>query len=276
MRLPVRISFSIHITNLQGYACTNKLLELFESYQLPAHFFIALGQDTSSSYLPEFWFDRNHKTRMGRQCKDNLLAIQSAGHEIGISSFHPKRWNEKTPFQSSQWIEKQLEKSILSYETIFQKKPLSHSAHQWQTHSNLFDIEQSLGFDFASDVRGKYAFYPETGCMQIPTSLATLQELQQQHISIEKLHEEMFDLSQPILPTGHIFHIDAEYDTQHLFSTIEACLVMWKGAQFEFSSLTDIHKMLQGEDVPKHQIGWSQVEGSNTYYAHQGQMISAA
>jgi hypothetical protein len=141
--------------------------------------------------------------------------------------------------------------------------------------------EQAHGFEYASDVQGKFAFYPEllgtlSSCPQLPTTLPLLLDLLRGggEVTTQNVHEFIYAESQHLLPNGHIYSLDAEIEGIDYLALFEKLLVMWRGYGDGLVPLKSIYQDLDCETLAKHQIGWSKEDNSDRYVARQSVAVS--
>lgn len=255
------------------------LLRLLDEYQIKASFFFSLGPDYTlypfADRIPRFLRQRLPVSYIGKRCRDNLLAVAAAGHDIGISAFTPSNWKQDVAFQSAEWTRDELALACDAFTDLFGEAPRCFAAPGWQINAHLLEEEQRLGFDFASDVRGQHIFLPElqgvrSDCPQIPTTLPTLDELlMQKEIHYENLHQFLYAACQRIMPNGEVFSISAEREGRMLLKVFERLLVMWKGGQWEVRSMSELLARVADAPLNHHLVGWGTVDGRVQHVAMQ-------
>jgi peptidoglycan/xylan/chitin deacetylase (PgdA/CDA1 family) len=203
MQLAVRVDVDTNIGMREGVP---RLLELFKQYALRASFFISFGPDRSGRAIRRLWrpsfllkMMRTNPLRLygvrtllsgtllpskpiGEAEAELLRSIPQEGHEIGIHGYDHVRWQDGIESMQQGDIESELKKSMDAYWRIFGKHPLSTAAPGWRCTSLSLEVQERLGFLYASDVRGKFPFFPVHNgrtlqTLQIPTTLPTADEL---------------------------------------------------------------------------------------------------
>jgi len=255
------------------------LLRLLDEYQIKASFCISLGPDSSvypfAKSLPGLIRKRLPAPYIGHNQRDALLAIESAGHDVGLSSYSPLEWRINAAFQSSDWVRKEIAQAVDSFIDLMNRMPRFYGALDFQTNASLFSEEESIGLDFASDVRGRNVFLPElqgvkSSCPQIPTTLPKLDELLlEPDINHANLHQFLYAECQRVLPNGEVFTLSAEREGEELISVFEKLLIMWKGGQWEIRSLSDLFEQIDVSQLKQHSVGWKQIAGTGQYIAMQ-------
>lgn len=288
----MKIGLRVCVNTLQGaLQGVPNLLRLFGEYKIRASFFFALGPDRSGRFvgahaLQPWRSKRNLLSRcyatllpppdMARQVAEVLHVVKDAGHEIGLLSFDPVRWLANAAFADEVWTQEHLKRAVDAFERIMGKRPRCHAAAGWQVNSHLLKLEQKLGFEYASDVRGKTVFLPQlqgisSACPQIPTTLPALGELLNGsgEIAPDNVHEYLYAESQYILPHGHVFSLDAEIEGALYLPQMERLVLMWKDYGEGLTTLGALREVIDMSQLKRHQLGWSQEEGLDCYLARQ-------
>lgn len=288
----MRIGLRICVNSLQGaLEGVPNLLRLLDEYKISATFFFALGPDRGGKLLGrgalQPWrsqlslASRLYGTllpppNISRRASDIMRSVDAAGHETGLLAYDWAAWVTGAAFAEAEWTENQIVKAVESYETVFRKRPTAHAAAAWQVNPHLFRLEQELGFDYASDVRGKSVFLPslqdvESRCPQIPTTLPTLDDLLKRggDITQDNVHEYLYADSQYILPHGHVYSLNAEMEGMAFLPLMERLLVMWKGYGEGLTRLGSIYESIDKLSLRRHQVGWSQEASQNYHVATQ-------
>jgi undecaprenyl phosphate-alpha-L-ara4FN deformylase len=265
----MRITLSIMINTVS--ACgepLTQILELLRSYEISATFFVSTGTDHA---LP--WARRLGGRGEIRRQAESLLAINAAGHDVGMSSHDPQVWSNKAAHADASWVREQWRKGVSEWSELFGEQPQMHAAANYQLHPELFACEQDAGLKFASDTRGQTPFYPvmmgvESSVLQLPVTVASPEEMMRiKPNCLAHLHEELFDASLKLLPQGQHWRIVAGHDDLRL---VEKLIVMWRGTSKEFISLTQIADFyaVDGE-VHLHRVGWQEIGTTGHYVAAQ-------
>ncbi|MCP3662102.1 MAG: polysaccharide deacetylase family protein [Gammaproteobacteria bacterium] len=276
----MRVALRVEVKTLQGAVDgLPALLHLLDEYKLRASFLFSLGPDYSpyllNNQMPDWLLSRLPATLIGQKARDNLKATADAGHEVGIGAWSPRLWQRSAAKATEVWTRRHLSDSIDAFHEVFGKKPQLHGASGWQLNPNLLQLEEQLGFRYASDTRGRYVYYPtlqdvRTRCPQIPTTLPTLNELlSKRGVDLENVHQYIFSECQRILPHGEVFSLSAESEGMKQLVVLERLLVMWKGGQWDILALDEMFDKLDREKLIHHQIGWGQPEGGTSYLATQ-------
>ncbi|RLJ16252.1 4-deoxy-4-formamido-L-arabinose-phosphoundecaprenol deformylase [bacterium endosymbiont of Escarpia laminata] len=296
MTVALKVDVDTYRGTLEGVPA---LLRLFDEYQVRATFLFSLGPDHTGRALRRIFrpgflqkvrrtsvaSNYGLKTLMygvllpgphiGRKAGDVMRSVAEAGHEVGIHCYDHVRWQDYVAHKDEQWTRRELDLAAETFQEVFGHAATTHGAAGWQLNAHTLKWEEEAGLKYASDVRGKSAFYPvlqgiESKCPQIPTTLPTLDELiGRDGITEENVHEYIYAESQYILPNGHVYTLHAELEGMQLLSTMEKLLVMWKGFEGTVQAVGDTYDSLDLSSLPKHQIGWGELEGRSGYLAMQ-------
>lgn len=276
------------------------LLALFEQYQVKATFLFSLGPDHTGRAIRRVFRSGflgkvqrtsvvSHyglKTLMygtllpgphiGRKTADIMRAVRDAGHEVGIHCYDHIRWQDFVARRDREWTLRELTRAIDAFEEVFAEAPTVHGAAGWQLNADTPMLEQQLGFRYASDARGTSPFIAVTGsgvsgCLQIPTTLPTLDELiGTDDINEANVHEYVYMASQQPLEHGHVYTLHAELEGMKLLDVMEKLLVMWQGSQCGIGPLLSIYRDLDKDRLPRHHIIVGSVPGRSGSLAVQG------
>lgn len=292
----MKIGLRICINTLQGaLEGVPNLLRLFDEYQVQASFFFAMGPDRSGQLIgrralqpwqshlkfsSRFYGTLLLPPHISRRASEVMRSTAAAGHETGLLGYDRAAWVSKAAFADETWTQQQMTLAVEAYESVFAKRPQAFAAPGWQLNPHLLGLEQKLGFDYTSDVRGKTAFYPvlqgvESNCPQLPTTLPTLSDLMLRGggVTAENAHEYLYSESQYILPNGHVYSLDAEMEGIRYLSLIEKLIVMWKGYDEGLTTLGKLSVKLDRTSLGRHQVGWSDEETKVFHVATQALQV---
>ena len=119
---------------------------------------------------------------IGARCAPTLTAVRSAGFEVGVHTWDHVAWQDGVAGADARWTERLMRRACERFADIFGEPPRVHGAAGWQMNAHAYRLEPQLGFEYASDTRGRAPFLPvcegaTIPCPQLPTTLPTLDEL---------------------------------------------------------------------------------------------------
>jgi hypothetical protein len=252
----MRTTISVIVETVTGAtAGLERLLALFSAYEIKASFFVSLGPGRDAGFFSRL-LASNHLAAHA----DVFQAIRNAGHDLGMAPWDSLAWTSGAAHADRAWTLKQWQRAFSRWQDTFNADPSSHAATDLQANPWLFALEQESNLAFASDVLGKSPFFPvmqtvESRCMQLPVTLVPLSILRSRGgIQKARIHEELFAMSQKILPMGQHWRIAAEEDQ----ALVEKMIVMWKGSSREFLPLSAVAGAAAEIDIRQHSVGWEQ------------------
>ena len=300
-----RIALKVDVDTLRGTQDgVPALLRLFDQHQVRATFLFSLGPDHTGRALrrvfrPGFLAKvrrtsvASHyglKTLMygtllpgphiGRRAGHIMREVAAAGHEVGIHCYDHIRWQDFVAKKNADWTRREMQRAVDAFQAVFGRKADVIGAAGWQINDHALALEEEFGFSYASDVRGESAFYPRlegvsSGCLQIPTTLPTLDELiGLDDITDANVHEAVFAASRKALPDGHVYTLHAELEGMALLPVMQQLLTDWQAAGDTLGTLQDTRASLDKTNLPTRQIVWDEVPGRSGLLAVQGATLS--
>lgn len=300
MRIALKVDVDTYRGTLEGVPA---LLRLFDRHQVRATFLFSLGPDHTGRALrrvlrPGFLKKvqrtsvASHyglKTLMygvllpgphiGRRAGGLLRSVVGAGHEVGIHCYDHVRWQDFVAQRGEAWTRREMQRAAEAFQMVFGQAARVHGAAGWQLNPHTLSLEEELGFRYASDVRGESAFFPvlegvESRCLQIPTTLPTLDELiGRDGITQNNVHERVHSDSLHQLPQGHVYTLHAELEGMQLLPVMEKLLGLWKKDGGELCALEETYELLVPSELPRHRIDWGRVDGRSGRLAMQGARV---
>lgn len=276
-----------------------RLVEVLQRHQAQASFFFSLGADHSGRAIKNVFRSgfvskarrisayQHHgfKTALygtllpapniGEKCADTLRAVRDAGFEVGVHANDRFCWQDKVTGKGEKWTQREMDKAVARFTEIFGSAPKSYAAAGWQTNRYGLRHTQHLGFAYSSDTRGTHPYLPTwdaeiIACPQLPTTLPTLDELiGRDGVTVENVSQNLLAMTQEPCATGHVFTLRAELEGGLWLPIFEELLKGWQAQGYELVSL---HHYLQGfkvAELPRHEVKFSVVEGSNGTLATQ-------
>ncbi len=300
----MRIGLKVDVNTLHGTLVgVPNLLRLFDRYRVQATFFFSLGLDHSGRALrrllhPGGWHQQSRLVfkhyglptmlygtllpapDIGRRGANMMRVVAAAGHEVAIQGYNHTQWQTLSVAADREWTHQELLRASESFVRIFGKPPRAHGAAGWHINPHLLLLEMELNLDYASDSRGTGPFLPvmrgiPSRCVQIPTTLPTLDELIGHHgIDTGNVHQPLFAKSRTISMLGHVFRLSAELEGLDLLPVLERLLIMWQGDADEIGTLREIfYQQLDQRRLPVHRISMGKIAGRAEPVALQGEII---
>ena len=293
MRLALKVDVDTYRGTREGVP---RLLRLLERRGAGASFFFSLGPDHTGRAVKRIFrknfFGKVRRTSVlqhyglrtllygtllpgpdiGRRCAGEMRAVRAAGFEVGVHCWDHVRWQDFVAGEDAAWTAHEMRLAEERFHSIFGTPPTSWAAAGWQTNRHAAAYQERAGFDYASDTRGFCPFVPlwnqrTCGCVQIPTTLPTLDELIGREADpVRSL------LSATEAKRDQVFTAHAELEGGHFGAMLEALLAGWKAQGYEIVSLAELRRSLGGEALPRHEIVFAGVPGRSGTLALQGSL----
>jgi len=276
-----------------------RLVELLESQAAGATFLFSLGPDNTGKairrvFRPGF-FRKVSRTSVlryyglhtllygtllpapdiGKKCAAVMRCVREAGFEVGIHSYDHVKWQDHVGRQSAQWTFEEMRKAMERFREIFGEPARVHGAAGWQMNQHAYRLTQRLGFDYASDTRGRHPFIPVCqaeiiACPQVPTTLPTLDELiGLDGINEHNVGEHILGLTERPSAWGHVFTAHAELEGGELLFVLERLLRGWRAQGYEVLALRDYLSAVT-RDLPPHEVVLATIPGRSGTVWTQG------
>lgn len=273
-----------------------RLLDLLDRHGVKATFLFSLGPDHTGRALkralrPGF-FAKVQRTSVvshygiktllygtllpgpdiGRRAADVMKDTDARGHEVGIHTWDHVLWQDHVRTRRANWTWKQMEKSHERFVEIFGRPPATHGAAGWQMNDDALRQLDTWGMRYASD--GRVAddetdlgpFRPWVGgraldCIQIPTTLATLDEL----IGVDD--RDALGAAQVLLDRtasrsiDEMFTLHAELEGMKLIDAFEALIVGWKAQGITLGTMAEAHLRIDRGRVRERTWRWGAIDG---------------
>ena len=173
------------------------------------------------------------------------------------------------------WTQREMDKAFKAFTEAVQMTPQTIGAAGWQLNRHVIALEEQMGFNYASDVRGHEPFFPtmegvRSNCIQLPTTLPTLDEIiGSDGIDSSNCWQTILEKSQQKLPHGHVYTLHAELEGMKLMPVMEKLLEQWSESGFEFITLKQLYGSLDQSTLPKQEIQWGEIDGRSGFLAIQ-------
>ena len=222
---------------------------------------------------------------IGRRAGDCMRKVHDQGFEVGLHTFDHVRWQDYVAQQSAAWTRTEFARGMESFRQVFGFYPKSHAAAGWQMNAHGLELEREYSLDYASDTRGSTPFWPilpsgERGCMQLPTTLPTFDELLgRDGIDEGNIAEALWRKTLSTAGTcgnQHVFTLHAELEGMRMLPAFEALLTRWRGSGAVLESMSAMHARNVAQAVPQQPMLQGEVEGRSGFLAVQGPATAAA
>jgi peptidoglycan/xylan/chitin deacetylase (PgdA/CDA1 family) len=234
------LTVKVDVDTLKGYLeGVPRLLDILGKRGVKASFFFSMGPDNSGKAIRRV-FRRGFVSKMlrtkapstygfktllyGTLLKapmivqanpDVLKRAVDEGHECGVHCWDHVLWQDRLPKLSREEIRAELSKAAELFERTAGAPPRSCAAPGWQVSGDSLAVQDEMGFDYASDVRGSFPFFPRFGgvtfrTLQIPSTLPTLDEVWGvAGMDAESVNDYYLDLLEPGVNV-HTIHAEME------------------------------------------------------------------
>ena len=293
----LKVDVDTYLGTLHGVPA---LLELFERYDVKASFLFSVGPDNTGRAIRRV-FKKGFLQKVGRtsvvshyglrtlmngvlkpgphigkRAGHVMRQVAAAGHEVGIHCYDHVLWQDFVAGKDLGWTQREMAKAFAAFKNAVQMAPQTIGAAGWQINRFVIDLEEQLGFNYASDVRGREPFSPTmeglgSNCIQLPTTLPTLDEIiGSDGIDSSNCWETILERSREKLPYGHVYTLHAELEGMKLMPVMDKLLEQWKASGFEMITLQQLYASLDHAVLPKKEITWAEVDGRSGLLAVEG------
>jgi undecaprenyl phosphate-alpha-L-ara4FN deformylase len=218
---------------------------------------------------------------IGATCAEFMRATEKAGFECGIHTWDHRVWQDHVRTKDAAWTREIMQRSYARFSNVFNHPPVTHGAAGWQMNDHAFEILDNMGFAYSSDGRADLnedgsLKDPNAGphrlslngktlsCVQLPTTLPTLDELLGRTINGVELNPENvaeFILKLTETPRDHVYTLHAELEGQKLAPIFEKLLSGWRAQGYELTSMGQYYDAIQDTPLPVLPITWGELPG---------------
>ena len=215
---------------------------------------------------------------IGRRCADELRAVQAAGFECGIHTWDHVRWQDHVRGADANWTSHMMRNAETRFAQVFGSAAATHGAAGWQMNAHAFAEHDAAGYAYASDGRSRLnddgslrdpheTPYRVAGsaCIQLPTTLPTLDELLGRNIDGVTITTANIAAHLLGLTAGatrdHVYTLHAELEGQKLAPIFEQLLSGWKAQGYQLASMADYHQKVKDAPLPDFAVSWGEVPG---------------
>jgi peptidoglycan/xylan/chitin deacetylase (PgdA/CDA1 family) len=214
--------------------------------------------------------------QIGARAGHVMRAVRDAGFEVGVHCYDHVRWQDGVANADAAWTTREFTRAMEAFATVFGAVPQSHAAAGWQLNAHVLTLESNARLRYASDTRGAHAFLPVMGtvqgeCVQIPTTLPTLDELiGTDGLNAETACENLRTRTRSAALPDQVFTLHAELEGGLLAPQFERLLRGWLADGFTIVPLRDLAASLQRPTLPRHLIEMGAIAGRSGVLALQG------
>jgi undecaprenyl phosphate-alpha-L-ara4FN deformylase len=215
---------------------------------------------------------------IGVKAAAEMRATRDAGFECGIHTWDHVLWQDNVRGRGQSWTVGMMRKSVQRYAAVFGDQPQTIGAAGWQMNEHAFAEHEAMGYRYASDGRaqlldngaladpaaGPYRL-PGSGCIQMPTTLPTLDELLGRDINgvtltTSNIAGHLLKLTEGA-QRDHVYTLHAELEGQKLAPIFEQLLAGWKAQGYQLASMADYYEKIKNDPLPEHPVTWGEVPG---------------
>lgn len=216
---------------------------------------------------------------IGNRAGHVMRATREAGHEVGVHAYDHVRWQDHVARRGAVWTERELQRAWAAFTEALGCEPATAGAAGWQINRHALAMEEHLGWRYVSDVRGTEPFLPvmdglASGCVQLPTTLPTLDEL----IGRDGLTEatvagHLLAITRDN-PGPHVFTLHAEIEGMALRPVLRQLLRGWLRQGWRIGTLNDLFEAIGPGSLSRRRIEWREVPGRAGTLACAGDVVS--
>jgi undecaprenyl phosphate-alpha-L-ara4FN deformylase len=215
---------------------------------------------------------------IGVKAAAEMRAARDAGFECGIHTWDHVLWQDNVRARGQDWTTAMMRKAARRYAEVFGEPPHTHGAAGWQMNDHAFAEHDAMGYAYASDGRaalrddgalrdpaaGPYRF-KAGGCIQMPTTLPTLDELLGREtggttIGTGNIADHLLGLTAGAT-RDHVYTLHAELEGQKLGPIFEQLLTGWKAQGYRLASMAQYYDKIKDAALPEQPIRWGEVPG---------------
>jgi undecaprenyl phosphate-alpha-L-ara4FN deformylase len=202
-----KLAIKVDVDTLRGYReGVPRLLSLFKKHGLHASIFFSFGPDNSGKAIRRI-FRKGFISKMIRTKAPSTYGLKTLmygtllpaplivpaapdvfkracaeGHDCGVHAWDHVYVQDELPKISRSEFKALFEKAAEMFEKLSGFKPYSYAAPGWQLSADTLSVQQELGLEYCSDVRGFAPFLPvfegvQYKPVQVPATLPTMDEI---------------------------------------------------------------------------------------------------
>ncbi|MDB5950297.1 MAG: xylanase [Massilia sp.] len=215
---------------------------------------------------------------IGRRCAAEMRSVEAAGFECGIHTWDHVRWQDNVRSSGLPWTSQVMRCAEDRFRQVFGRPARTHGAAGWQMNEHAFAEHDAAGYPYASDGRamlgddgalldpqaGPYRL-PGSRCVQLPTTLPTLDELLGRSIDGVTITTANIAAHLLKLTAGarrdHVYTLHAELEGQKLGPIFEQLLTGWNEQGYQLASMADYYEKVKDSPLPDRSVAWGELPG---------------
>jgi peptidoglycan/xylan/chitin deacetylase (PgdA/CDA1 family) len=216
---------------------------------------------------------------IGRRRAALMRSIANAGFDVGVHCYDHVKWQDGVSHATDVWTRQQLELAVNAFGEVFGRAPQVHGAAGWQLNEHVPALQESLGFEYASDTRGTHPFLPCSGgsvsnVAQYPTTLPTLDELVGRPDLAGRGPDNFLLSITEQASIGHVFTLHAELEGGAYLQLFTNLLAAWRAQGHTLTDMPAYRALFSGGKLPVHAIVEQSVPGRSGLLAVQGAAVA--
>ncbi|MDR1649506.1 MAG: polysaccharide deacetylase family protein [Synergistaceae bacterium] len=270
------LAIKVDVDTLKGYLeGLPRLLDILGKRKVRASIFFSMGPDNSGKAVRRLLrrgvVSKMLRTRALSACglktllygtfleaplivsanPDILKRAVDEGHDCGIHCWDHVLWEDRLFGMSRDGIRGEFAKAMESFSRVAGSPPGSCAAPGWQVSADSLAVQDELGFEYCSDVRGFMPFFPRIAAgesaplrtLQIPTTLPVLDELWGlDGIDSESVNDRYFDLLEP---ETNVHTVRAELEGGNMSGVFTRFLDCCIEGEVAFATLRDVARRVK-------------------------------
>lgn len=227
---------------------------------------------------------------IGLACAGEMRQVRDAGFECGIHTWDHVLWQDHVATRDPAWTTGMMRRAANRYQQVFGEPAHTHGAAGWQMNAAAFAAHEQNGYRYASDGRamlnddgaltdpasGPHRLadgYQAQACIQLPTTLPTLDELLGRDINgvvLTTANVAAHVLRLTAARRDHVYTLHAELEGQKLAGVFEQLLEGWQEQQYQLASMADYYDKVKTATLPLCPLTWGTVPGRSGQLIVQG------
>ncbi|MEJ2090633.1 MAG: polysaccharide deacetylase family protein [Syntrophobacterales bacterium] len=203
-----RLGVKVDVDTLEGFRKgVPALLKALGERGIKASFYVSLGPDHSGRAILRLFRQRGFLEKMcrtrapaiygiktmlygillpgpliGAAAPEILSEIRATGHEVGLHGYDHVRWHDHLSIMGVEEVSREVSRAQAAFAEALGVQARAFAAPGWQCTAASRAVLAAQGLFYAIDTRGFSPFWPRfadqtTSCLEIPTTLPTLDEL---------------------------------------------------------------------------------------------------